>query len=130
MIGRQTVDLTKGQFTMANVERGVIKGSNQEGAGGDRRNNGFLPLSGGAAAVHPANMPGAQGDRRNGSFPLGATGERITPPNHKFDVGMVKMPQPESAIEPGKGTVPVNPFLPSGAPARVAGQIADEAKPK
>jgi hypothetical protein len=114
---------------MANVSRGVVKGSNQEGAGGDRRNNGFMPLSGGAATVHPANVA-AGGDRRNGSFPLGATGGTITPPNHKFDVGMVKMPQPESAIEPGKGAVPVNPFLPGGAAARVAGQVADEGKAK
>jgi hypothetical protein len=115
---------------MANVERGVVKGSNQEGAGGDRRNNGFMPLGGGASTVHGSNMPTAGGDRRAGSFPLGATGAAITPPNHRFDVGMVKMPQPESAIEPGKGTVPVNPFLPSGATARLAGQVADEGKPR
>ncbi len=114
---------------MANVERGVVKGSNMEGAGGDRRANGFMPLGGGAATVHPANR-GAGGDRRAGSFPLTAGGAGITPPNHRFDVGMVKMPQPESAIEPGKGTVPVNPFLPGGAAARVAGQVADEGKPR
>ncbi len=86
-----------------------------------------------AAAPRPftrRTCPAQAGDRRNGSFPLGATGPAITPPNHRFDVGMVKMPQPESAIEPGKGTVPVNPFLPSGATARVAGQVADEGKPK
>jgi hypothetical protein len=115
---------------MANVERGVVKGSNQEGAGGDRRNNGFLPLGGGGSTVRPSNEMGAGGDRRNGSFPLTAGGERITPPNHRFEVGMVKMPQPESAIEPGKGTVPVNPFLPGGAAARIAGQVADDGKPR
>jgi hypothetical protein len=114
---------------MANVERGVVKGSNREGPGGDGRNNGFLPLGGGAATVRPSNQ-GPGGDRRGGSFPLGATGERITPPNHKFDVGMVKMPQPESAIEPGKGVVPVNPFLPSGSIAMIGAAISDEARAK
>jgi hypothetical protein len=116
---------------MGTVERGVVKGSNKEGPGGDGRNNGFLPLSGGAATVHPANRSGPGGDRRAGSFPLGGGASPVDPPNAKrFDVGMVKMPQPESAIEPGKGAVPVNPFLPGGAAARVAGQVADEGKPK
>ncbi len=116
---------------MGTVERGVVKGSNQEGAGGDRRNNGFMPLSGGAATVRPSNMTGAAGDRRAGCMPLTGGASPVDPPNAKrFDVGMVKMPQPESAIQPGVGTVPVNPFLPGGAAARVAGQVADEARPK
>ena len=127
--GKHPLPTLKGPSQWPTYPRGVVKGSNMEGAGGDRRNNGFLPLGGGAATVHPANMA-AGGDKRNGSFPLRRAASRITPPNHKFDVGMVKMPQPESAIEPGKGTVPVNPFLPGGAAARVAGQVADEAKPK
>ena len=41
-----------------------------------------------------------------------------------------RWPQPGSAIEPGKGSIPVNPFLPSGAVARVAGYTADEARAK
>jgi hypothetical protein len=103
---------------MGMVERGVVRGSNKEGPG-DRRNNGFLPLGGGASTVHPANRAGAGGDRRDGSFPLGGGASPVDPPNAKrFDIGMAKMPQPESAIEPGKGTVPVNPFLPGGSAAR------------
>lgn len=116
---------------MGQVQRGVVHGSNKEGAAGDRRMNGFLPLGGGAPTVHPANMTDTGGDRRNGSFPLGGSASPINPPNAKrFDVGMVQMPQPASAIEPGKGVVPVNPFLPSGSPAMIGGQIADEAKPR
>ena len=116
---------------MGSVQRGVVKGSNVEGSAGNRANNGFVPLGGGAPTVHPANMPGATGDRRSGSFPLGGGASPIDPPNAKrFDVGMVQMPQPASAIEPGKGMVPVNPFLPSGSPALIGGQIADEARPK
>lgn len=103
---------------MGKVERGVVRGSNQEGPGGDKRNNGFLPLGGGAGSVHPANQA-MGGDRRMGSFPLGGGASPINPPNNKrFSVGDVEMPQPASAIEPGKGDVPVNPFLPGGAVAR------------
>jgi hypothetical protein len=115
---------------MGTVERGVVRGSNKEGPSGDRRNNGFLPLGGDDATVQPANMGGLGGDRRGGTMPLGGITAQITPVNHRFDVGMVKMPQPDSAIEPGLGTVPVNPFLPGGAAARVTGQVADEAKGK
>lgn len=103
---------------MGQVERGVVKGSNQQGPGGDRRNNSFLPLGGGAATVHPSNMPGAAGDRRGGSFPLSGGASTVKPPNadqFRFNVDQVKMPQPESAVEPGVGAVPVNPFLPGGA---------------
>jgi hypothetical protein len=116
---------------MGQVQRGGVRGSNREGPGGDGRMNGFLPLGGGAPTVHPANVMSAGSDKRNGSFPLGGSASPINPPNAKrFDVGMVQMPQPASAIEPGKGVVPVNPFLPSGSPALIGGQIADEARPK
>jgi hypothetical protein len=116
---------------MGTVERGVVRGSNREGPGGDGRNNGFLPLGGGAPTVRPANMPSASCDRRAGSFPLGGGASPVNPPNAKrFDVGMVKMPQPESAIEPGKGVVPVNPFLPSGSIAMIGAAISDEARAK
>jgi hypothetical protein len=116
---------------MGQVQRGIVRGSNKEGPGGDGRANGFLPLGGSSPTVHPANMPGAVGDQRNSSFPLGGGASPINPPNAKrFDVGMVKMPQPESAIEPGMGLVPVNPFLPSGSIAMIGGQISDEARAK
>ena len=114
---------------MGQVERGVVRGSNKEGPGGDGRNNSFASLAGGASTVHPANM-GMGGDRRNGSFPLSGGAPAIQRNMERFDVDQVQMPQPASAIEPGKGTVPVNPFLPGGAAARVAGQVADEAKPR
>jgi hypothetical protein len=95
---------------------GIIKGSNIEGPGGDRRNNGFLPLGGGAPTVHPANRAGAGGDRRMGSFPLGASGSLgVTPPNDaQFargagDKGMSSKPDRAVAVEPGKGLIPVQP---------------------
>jgi Lar family restriction alleviation protein len=89
------------------VERNVVKPPNEVNRG-DRRNNGFLPLTGGGTAHPPNHGPG--GDRRMGSFPLSDTGSGITPPNHEFEVGMARMPQPPSAMEPGKGAVPVGPY--------------------
>jgi hypothetical protein len=106
------------------VERGVVRGSNMEGPGGNRKNNGFLPLGGGASTVHPANMPGAAGDRRMGSFPLGGGGSPVNPPNNgdfRFNPSQVPNTsgdKPASQVEPGRGDVPVNPFLPGGAAAR------------
>ena len=101
-----------------NVQRGVVKPSNDEGRMGDKRANGFLSLGGGASTVHPSNEQTARGDKRMGSFPLSESMGAVRPPNHEFQVGMAKMPQPNSAIEPGKGAVPVNPFSPDGSAMR------------
>ena len=111
---------------MGQVQRGVVKGSNKEGRGGDDRNNGFLPLSGGMGAVHGSNQA-MGGDKRMGSFPLSAGAPMVKPPDHRFNVGDAQMPQPAPAVEPGMGAVPVNPFLPSGVPAGLRGTQADEA---
>jgi hypothetical protein len=111
---------------MGAVQRGVVKGSNKEGPGGDSRANGYLPLGGGAATVHPANA----GDRRGGSASLAGGAPAIQRANDRFNVDQAQMPQPASAIEPGKGAIPVNPFLPGGAIARITGIEADEAKAK
>jgi hypothetical protein len=108
---------------MGQVERGVVRGSNDQAPRGDHRNNSFLPLSGGPSTVHPANQ-GPGGDRRMSSFPLGGGASPVNPPNadaFRWNPGMVPNTsngQPGSAVEPGRGSVPVNPFLPGGAAAR------------
>jgi hypothetical protein len=84
------------------VERNVVKPPN-ETLKGDRRENGFLPLTESHGAVANAN----HGDRRGGSEDLAGTASPIVPPNHRFDVGMAKMPQPNSAVTPGPGSIPV-----------------------
>jgi hypothetical protein len=43
----------------------------------------------------------------------------VHPPDHRFNVNHAKMPQPPSAIEPGKGAVPVNPWDAAGRPNHV-----------
>jgi hypothetical protein len=93
---------------------GVVKPSNEAGAGGNRANNSYLPL-GGSAGPLPPSGPGA-GDRRNGCVPLGGIASPVHLPVDRFDVETAKMPQPPSAIEPGKGAIPVNPWNAAGRP--------------
>jgi hypothetical protein len=94
---------------------GVITPPNETGPGGNRANNGFLPLGGSPGPIPPAGLGG--GDRRNGSFPLGGMASPVHPPANRFNVETAKMPQPPSAIEPGKGEIPVSPWNPSGRPS-------------
>ena len=99
------------------AERGVVRPPNQPGPAGSGANNSYLPLDRKAGGVAPSKY-GADGDRRGGSADLAGQASPVTPPNHRFDVGMAKMPQPPSAIEPGKGAVPVTPWTDTGQPSR------------
>jgi hypothetical protein len=100
------------------VERDVVKPPNKEDAAGNMKNNGFLSLAGSMGAVKGSNIEGRGGDRRDGSFPLTAGPVMAKPREHRFNVGQVGMPDQPFPAQPGKGTVPVNPFLPGGAAAR------------
>jgi hypothetical protein len=85
-------------------------------APGNRAQNGYLPLARDANTMDPPNE--SVRDRRAGSADLAEIASPVHPPNHRFAVGMSKMPQPPSAVEPGKGSVPVNPWDVRGNPAR------------
>jgi hypothetical protein len=112
-----------------NVERPPLGAASLPANMGDKRNNGFMPLSGGPSMAHPSNEAHAFGDRRSGSFPLPREASAAHPPNHRFDLGDAKMGQPLSAFEPGKGTVPVYPFVPGGQGINRVHPEADSAKP-
>jgi hypothetical protein len=99
------------------AERGVVRPPNQPGAAGSAAKNSYLPLDRRDGGVHASNY-GTGGDRRGGSADLTGQSSPVVPPNHRFDVGMAKMPQPPSAIDPGKGAVPVTPWAPTGQPNR------------
>ena len=96
------------------VERGVVRPSNQPGAAGSGANNSYLPLDRRAAGVNPSHY-GTGGDNCGGSADLAGQATPVRLPNHHFDVSMAKMPQPPSAIELGRGAVPVTPGLPNRA---------------
>ena len=82
------------------ARRAIVTPPNETGTGGNRAKNGYLPLAGATGSVLPINHGG--GDRRHGAAPQGGTASPVKPPNHRFDVGASKMPQPPSAIEPEK----------------------------
>ncbi len=113
---------------MPNVERDVVKAPN-ETMKGDHRANGYLPLAGGASTVHPSNEARKGGDRRGGTADLAGQAPPVKPPDHRFNIGDAKMPNPPSAFEPGKGAVPVNPFVPGGQGVNRVYPEADMAKP-
>jgi hypothetical protein len=110
------------------VRRGVIKPPNEAGPGGNRAANGYLPLGGSASPGIPSNLGG--GDHRNGSAPLGGVASPVHIPDHRFNVDTAKMPQPASAIEPGKGAIPVNPWDAQGKPNRAVSEPDADKPPR
>lgn len=95
------------------ARRGIVAPPNEAGAGGNRANNSYLPLAGAKATALPIDHGG---DRSHGSAPQGGISIPVHPRDHRFDVRKAKMPQPPSAIEPGKGAIPVNPWNATGEP--------------
>ena len=107
----------------------ITNAPNQNEFSTDRRANGFLPLSGSGSPVNPPNETGR--DRRGDSSSLAGGASPINPPNDaRFRDGDKGTTGPASANPsaemPGRGAVPVNPFLVSGG-IRPATPQADEA---
>jgi len=101
---------------MANEERGVVKPPNEGEWKSDRR-AGSYPLAGSASPVNPPNEAKG-GDWRMGSYPLGGQASPVMPPNQTGGDrrgGSLAFPTP-TAIEPGKGAVPVNPGIAGRGP--------------
>jgi hypothetical protein len=114
---------------MAEMQRGVVKPPNEGEFSSNKANNGFMPLSRDASPCRPPNETIKDGDP-GGSFSLAKMASPVNPPNMGLkdgDPGYT--PRPGSAVEPGKGAVPVNPFLVSGG-IRPAMPVADMAKPR
>jgi hypothetical protein len=111
--------------TMANVERGVVKPPNQQLQG----------LAATRSAVPPVAVPqlrspnsALQAGDPGGSANLTRHASAVAPINQRFNVDHARMPQPQSAIEPGRGDIPINPFLASGPGIARAKSIPDDAK--
>jgi hypothetical protein len=74
----------------------------------NRVNNAWLPLTPIARdVVKPPNEGG--GHFCGSSADLTRQPSPVNVPSHHFDVDRAKMAQPQSAIEPGKGAVPIRP---------------------
>jgi hypothetical protein len=110
-------------------QRGVVKPPNEGDLKGNCRTNGFLPLSGAGSPVTPANLSRFMHGDTGGSADLARHASPVIPANARLvdgDPGYTS--QPDSAVEPGKGAVAVNPFLASGPGLARATWIADDAK--
>lgn len=89
--------------------------------------------------VKPPDLPhqGARRKDRGPELPLGCKPQGpakrdpspVRLPDHRFSAKDSKMPQPPSAVEPGKGSIPVAPFTVEGSPAR-AEPDADDVFPR
>lgn len=112
---------------MGQVERGVVKAPNNV-MPGDHRANGFLPIGGNASQVHGSNHMFRDGDMGM-SMPAGKGASPVQRNGQRFDVSNAQMPQPPSAMQPGTGQIPVNPFQSgTGAPSEMEGILRDSAK--
>jgi hypothetical protein len=99
-------------------------------------NNGSLPLAGNMGDVHGSNARFAHGSNARfahgdpgGSGPLTREASPVHGSNERFkdgDPGYT--PRPASAIEPGKGAVPVNPFMAGAAGIVPTSVLRDSAK--
>jgi hypothetical protein len=93
---------------MAKVERGIVNPPNQE------LQNLATTRSQTPRAEMPA-LPPSTPALLGGSADLTRQPSPVAPTSSRFNVDDARMPQPPSAIEPGKGDVPVNPSVASGS---------------
>jgi hypothetical protein len=114
---------------MPDRRRGVVKPPNEGDFKRDRRTNGYLPLSGAEPPVAAPNLSRFMHGDTGGSAVLARQASPVIPANAKLvdgDPGYTS--QPDSAVEPGKGAVPVNPFLAKGPAVARTLAVADDAK--
>ena len=100
---------------MPDRQRGVVKPPNEIAFKGDCRTNSFLPLSGAGSPLPVSNLSRFIHGDAGGSADLARHASPVVLANAKLvdgDPGYTA--QPDSAVEPGKGAVPVNPVLASG----------------
>jgi hypothetical protein len=112
---------------MRNVQQGVVKAPNlqlQDLAAA--RSSAPAAEAAVARASNSALFAGDPG----GSANLERRPSPVVLPSHRFNVADARMPQPPSAIEPGKGAIPVNPFLPTEPGIARARPVFGETKPR
>lgn len=92
--------------------------------------NSSSPLTRGASPMNPPNAGIRDGNANNGFMSLAKRAGGIKGSNEslKFKVSDAKMPQPQSALQPGKGMVPVNPFTEKGGMTTPSLKMPDKAK--
>jgi hypothetical protein len=113
---------------MPDRQRGVVKPPNESAFKGDGRTNGFLPLTTEQSPVTASNLSRFRHGGTGGSADLARHASPVVPANAKLVAGDPGYtPACPSAVEPGKGAVPVNPVLASGQGSARSIPIADDA---
>lgn len=85
--------------------RGIVRPPNETGPCGNRATNSYLPLSGGPSPQFPeSRCAGLKGT----SSSYNPIANPVHIPDCRFHVEEAKMPQPPSAIVPGRGAIPVD----------------------
>jgi hypothetical protein len=116
------------EHVMPKAERGVVKPPNEEHKG-NRRANGFLSLAPSPSPVTPTNLSRFMHGDAGGSGSLARQASAIPESNRRFDVNNVENCQVDKfPVEPGRGAVPVNPFLAGGPGLARAMPIPDDAE--
>ena len=106
---------------MAKVDRGIVKPPNQE-------LQGLAATRSHAPRAEMPAMPCPKPALQGGSADLTRQPSPVAAASCRFNVDNACMPQPPSAFEPGKGDVPVNPFLASGSAIIPGFPFIDDAK--
>ena len=113
---------------MAKVTHGNVKGPNQEGPKGNLLNSSG-PMGHSASKVKGSNEQSAAGSHLNSCGPMGKSHGNVKGSNDrsKFDIADATAGYFDPVSEPGKGSIPVNPFSQGGSPMSAA-VMRDSAK--
>lgn len=108
----------------------ITNAPNQGAFSTNRANNGSVPLTRDASPIVTPNLSRYMHGDPGGSGPLTRMASPIVEPNKtKFadgDPGYTA--RPAAAVEPGKGSVPVNPFVAGQAGIVPSSMLRDSAK--
>lgn len=92
--------------------------------------NGSSPLTRGASPMSPPNAGIKDGNAKNGFSSLARGASPVAGSNEslEFKVSDAKMPQPQSAMQPGKGAIAVGPFTGPNGMTTLSPKMPDKAK--
>ncbi len=115
---------------MPKAERGVVKSPNADifATAGDPRNS-YMPLARESSPVAYSNLSRFMHGDPGGSSSLARQTSAVPVPNQRFDVDNVNNSQIDNfPVQPGRGAVPVNPFLADGPGLARAKRLPDDAE--
>jgi hypothetical protein len=114
---------------MPKTEQGIVKSPDKALFRTGHSKNGFLPLTREPSPVSRSNLSRLMHAEPGGSGSLAPEVSPVAGPTQRFDVDNVGNGQIDDfPVQPGKGAVPVNPFLATGSGLARAVPLADGAE--